>query len=413
MTQTNNDILPDSEIYGEYDDIKPGWQPVLDDILRTCNPESDHHIEYLIASLIKEYLLSNDHGAAAVFARRFDEIYGTVYKPKFDGYRRSKKGWTGYLTIFYELLFRTAVQIQYDDPKQEKVIELLVELGKLPSRPAKIFVSSEFEWVDSRVWSSYPLLSEELSGLDPGEMSLDFFGDLTIPENLLSLKRDSADYVNYHAFNARCIAAGMDAASKDRFQGEAHRISVGLDPGVLDYKEPEIDCQVMAAAQYIVLAGDVIYAECVKKQLPPYRFGWKGWKHSSGPSIWKHWSAKLIEIADALERGGDPGFKILEGNREALTEMVIKARDKMLALEPELLAQSEPRSVEEARPAEEATSTAEAAPTTQDSQVPAAAGSTTERPHSETPVTSSAPASSNLINTYTALVWNFARNIWK
>ncbi|KAL2173716.1 uncharacterized protein P884DRAFT_210941 [Thermothelomyces heterothallicus CBS 202.75] len=411
MPQTKNDILPDSEIYDEYDEIKPGWQPVLDDILRTCNPESDDHIEYLIASLIKEYLLSNDDGAAAVFARRFDELYGTVYKPKFDGYRRSKKGWTGYLTIFYELLFRTAVQIQYDDPKQEKVIELLVELGKLPSRPAKIFES--FEWVDSQVWSSYPLLQRELYQVDAGEMCLHCFGDLTNPDNLSSLKRASAEYVNYHAFRARCLAAGLDAGEEGRFQSEVHSISVGLDPGVLDYKAPEIDCQVMAAAQYIVLAGDVIYAECVKKHLPPYRFGWTGWKHSSGPSIWKHWSAKLIEIADALERGGDPGFKILEGSREALTDMVIKARDKMLDLEPELPAQSESRSAEEARLTEETTSAPEAAPTAQDSQVSAPSDSGTDPSHAETPATNSAPASSSLLNTCSALVRNFVRNIWK
>ncbi|KAL2147923.1 hypothetical protein VTI28DRAFT_3401 [Corynascus sepedonium] len=339
MTDTKSSILPENEIYDEFGEIKPGWQPVLDDRLRTCSdPNSEHHLEFIIASLLKEYLLSDDDGTAAAFARRFDDLYYTVYEPKYNGYGGEKKGWTGYLIAFYDTVCETAVQVRYDDPKQDKLVGLLVELGKLPPRAVKIFVQSNFEWVDSEVWRHHLLLPEQLSVLDPGELYRDSFGDLTTPESLLSLERESADYVNFHAFNARCMAAGLDARSKGRFSAEGHRISVGLDPGYPDYKAPWISCQVLVAAQYIVLAGDVIAAECVRKQLPPNRYCWKGWENGNGPSVWKHWAAKLGEIADTLQRGEDPGFRVLEGNRGTLTDMVIKARGKMVALEPELFA---------------------------------------------------------------------------
>lgn len=143
MTDTKSSILPENEIYDEFGEIKPGWQPVLDDRLRTCSdPNSEHHLEFIIASLLKEYLLSDDDGTAAAFARRFDDLYYTVYEPKYNGYGGEKKGWTGYLIAFYDTVCETAVQVRYDDPKQDKLVGLLVELGKLPPRAVKIFVVS-------------------------------------------------------------------------------------------------------------------------------------------------------------------------------------------------------------------------------------------------------------------------------
>ncbi|KAK4245011.1 hypothetical protein C7999DRAFT_34623 [Corynascus novoguineensis] len=350
MTDTKNDILLESELYDEFDELKPGWRPLLDDKLRVySDPDSEHHFDCILASLIKEFLLWDDDGAATVFAQRFDDLYSTVYEPRFNGYRGRKKGWTGYLLVFYQTLCQTAVQIRYDDPKQERLVRLLVELGKLPSRSVKVFVQSAFGCVDTKVWSSHLLLPYELRVADPGEMYPDVFGDLAIPENLQSLERASVEYVNFHTFNARCIAAGLDTGLNGPFASEGPIISVGLNPGDHSFKAPWVDCLVMAAAQYIIIAGDVIDAECVKKQAPPDRWGWKGWENGNGPSLWKHWATKLGEIADTLLRGEDPGFRMLEGNRGTLTDMVIKARDKMVALEPELLVQSDSDPATEAK----------------------------------------------------------------
>ena len=96
----------------------------------------------------------------------------------------------------------------------------------------------------------------------------------------------------------------------------------------------------MVVAQWILIAGDETHAECVKKQLPPpaaRKHGWDGWYNGNGPVVWQQWGNKLAEIAAALEGGGNPGFRLFEKNRELLTNMVVKARDKMIALEPDLL----------------------------------------------------------------------------
>jgi hypothetical protein len=122
---------------------KPAWLEVLDDNLsRFSEPNAEVDFDYILGGVIKEYLLCDDTDAPAVFARRFDTLYETVYEPKFNGYNQQKKGWTGYLITFYENLFEAATAIRYHDPLQDKVIQLLVELRKLPTHTVKIFVVS-------------------------------------------------------------------------------------------------------------------------------------------------------------------------------------------------------------------------------------------------------------------------------
>ncbi len=168
---------------------------------------------------------------------------------------------------------------------------------------------------------------------------------LDSPEDVQGFESHMSAWVDVCAFRARCTGARVDEGDKDRFMSAADTIANGLEAA---YCIPEkLDCHIMAAAQYILLAGDVIDAECVKRQLvivperiPPY---WTDWADGKGPEVWKRWGNRFAEIADALETGGELGFKLYEHNREALTDMVLRARDKMRALEPELFAESSPQ----------------------------------------------------------------------
>ncbi len=87
--------------------------------------------------------MCEDPDAAATSARRVDELYGTVFEPKFNGHVGTHKGWTGFLRTFYENLFYVAMEMRYDDPLQDKVIQLLVELRKLPTHHVRVFVVSQ------------------------------------------------------------------------------------------------------------------------------------------------------------------------------------------------------------------------------------------------------------------------------
>ncbi|KAK3290519.1 uncharacterized protein B0H64DRAFT_412709 [Chaetomium fimeti] len=315
-----------------------GWLPVVDDLIRG-GPEGD--FESIVATILKEYLLSDDDDAPATFARRFDDLYSEVYEPRFNGFNGTKKGWTGYLEVFYETVFAVAVGMEYDDPKQVKVIQLFSELRKLPTHVVKIFVQPEFEWIDSEIWTRDPLVSWKLFEADPGYVRAEDADNLKSQEDIDDFEASVAAFVSFHTFSARCTAAGLDSADRGRFHSQGSFISSTIMQPLGEF----LDYQIMAVAQWILLSGDVIHAECVKKQLPPVihrKYVWEGWENGNGPVVWKQWADKLAEIAAALEGGGDPGFKLFEKNREVLTDMVEKARDKMIALEPGLFTEPSP-----------------------------------------------------------------------
>ncbi len=133
---------------------KPAWVQFLEeeldgfrDDLSTDEEEDfasgkEEDFAFILMTLIGEYMFCEDPDAPVTFARRFDDLYAAVYEPRFNGYNGTHKGWTGYLKAFYESLFSLAMEIRYDDPLQEKVIQLLVELRKLPTHRVKVFVVS-------------------------------------------------------------------------------------------------------------------------------------------------------------------------------------------------------------------------------------------------------------------------------
>jgi len=153
----------------------------------------------------------------------------------------------------------------------------------------------------------------------------------------------TAAWVNVKAFEARCTGAKLDAESQYRFTHAGSVIDTGLQPGYPAHLTTKLDCYVMAAVQYLLHAGDAIHDECVRqRRSPALRDAWKGFDDGNGPIVWKRWGKRLVEIAAALESGGERGsggelgFKLYEKNRAMLTDMVIRARDKVVGLEPEM-----------------------------------------------------------------------------
>ena len=149
----------------------------------------------------------------------------------------------------------------------------------------------------------------------------------------------TAAWVNVKTFEARCTGANLDAESQYRFTHAGSVIDTGLQPGYPAHLTTKLDCYVMAAVQYLLHAGDAIHDDCVHhRRSPALRDAWKGFDDGNGPAVWKRWGNWLVEIAATLESGGDLGFKLYEKNRATLTDMVIRARDKVVGLEPEMFA---------------------------------------------------------------------------
>ena len=124
---------------------EPAWLSLLNETIGESVLSLDDRkedLDYIIGAMVREYLVCEDDNARETFARRFDEFYDVVYVPKFNGYGKRKKGWTGYLEAFYDILLPVAMEIPYNDPKQNKVVQLFLELRKLPIRVVKVFIVS-------------------------------------------------------------------------------------------------------------------------------------------------------------------------------------------------------------------------------------------------------------------------------
>ncbi|KAH6612876.1 hypothetical protein B0J18DRAFT_441286 [Chaetomium sp. MPI-SDFR-AT-0129] len=340
------DLLPDEKLYDEGYEVLPELRPHLDSVLR--NPERDD-IVFKITGMLKEYFLPELCGyeegggpTPAEMALRFDNLYEEVYLPRFDGFRKTHKGWTGYLCVFYDELFEAAFLVPYDDPVQTKVFELLQALRDLPGRTAKVFVQDEFSWFDSEIWSNEVLFGFELSHAMPtSEPHIETY-NLTNEFDLAEFHADCARWVSAAALNARCTSAGfINSLYVHGFPRIGYSIAMALQPGYPSHLPTKLDCHVMAAAQYILLAGATIDENCVRNQLPFHRMHhWKRWADGNGPNLWRQWGDRFAEIAQALDDGAVEeeklGFRLFEANRDALREMVGQARERMVELEPTL-----------------------------------------------------------------------------
>ncbi len=148
MSPPMSKALPNTEMATD-GTAKPLWMQRLDEELERFPDSTSPNVDfgYILDCMIRDYLFCDEPDAAATFARRFDDLYATVYEPRFNGYNRKHKGWTGYLLAFYEGWFYLTETMRYDDPMQDKVVQLFVELGKLPPHRVKIFVvSSRLLW---------------------------------------------------------------------------------------------------------------------------------------------------------------------------------------------------------------------------------------------------------------------------
>jgi hypothetical protein len=117
----------------------PSYLSCLDEEIQ----EAERDNEPLAAKLhtaIRDLLTSSTENPAASIARRVDTLYSQTFLSqdplaKFtdDG------GMAGFLNALWEIVFEISRYISYTDPKQDTLVQFIVELRKLPIRPAKIW----------------------------------------------------------------------------------------------------------------------------------------------------------------------------------------------------------------------------------------------------------------------------------
>ena len=207
-----------------------------------------------MAQILLDYLISSSGFSATEAATHLDSHFKQVCAHIDGEQRMTFLNANSFLAAFWQTVFTIARHAPYHDPKQDELIQIIVELRKLPVAQCEIdgemfeicinepvfgVVSQNFRM------ANYPTDFMEQSGR----------GSYSSHGQTFTFKEQCDLYLNFSAFQARVLAESVldntelrcrDAEQvlhdmmKSRFSGEKR------------------DCIVMAAAQFIILAGHVI-----------------------------------------------------------------------------------------------------------------------------------------------------------
>ena len=116
---------------------KEPWFAYLEEGIASCGEGT---FECDLNNIMKDFLISTSDLAALDTALRIDTYYWEYHLPsdplmKFE----EDKGIAGFLNHLYELVFDVARLIPYSDPRQDMLVQLILELRKLPAKPFKIW----------------------------------------------------------------------------------------------------------------------------------------------------------------------------------------------------------------------------------------------------------------------------------
>ena len=106
----------------EWVDKFPDEYP-LDD----CDP-----VDKTLVEALQKYLLSNGTITAAEVARQVDKCF-------YDWLSEVSKHPESFIQDFYDINFCLAKVISYGDVRQDRLVEVMLELRKLPTRQLKIW----------------------------------------------------------------------------------------------------------------------------------------------------------------------------------------------------------------------------------------------------------------------------------
>ncbi|RYP66230.1 hypothetical protein DL769_006074 [Monosporascus sp. CRB-8-3] len=260
-----------------------------------------------LLTILRDALLSVDEAAAKDAAHRIDSYYSDTFFSsdplvKFE----EDKGMASFLNTLWDAVFDLAELLPFDDPKQDRLVEVILELRKLPPKSFKIWQSNCLVYTNEPVF--FMVQEDRWNGSFPH----DFKGE---PAAVAEFQQRCNEWVNHQAFTARCTEAGIDTEPFCKHPG--YEIVNGLEK---EYSlQAERNCKVMVAAQYILLAGRAVHETYVTRKLSTGREEAARW----GLEKWLLWAERL----KAIEEKGDCDPKVIAA--------VVEARKRLIALHPD------------------------------------------------------------------------------
>ncbi|RYP65984.1 hypothetical protein DL771_008031 [Monosporascus sp. 5C6A] len=162
----------------------------------------DYRTQLDLLIILRDALLSIDEAAVKDAAHLIDSYYSDTYLSldplvKFE----QGKGIAGFLKELWDAVFGLAELLSFDDPKQDKLVEVILELRKLP--PKSFNICQE----NCLVYTNEPVFFMVQEDRWNGSFPHDFKGESAA---VAELQKKCYKWVNHQAFTARCTEAGID-----------------------------------------------------------------------------------------------------------------------------------------------------------------------------------------------------------
>ncbi|TGO33975.1 hypothetical protein BHYA_0218g00080 [Botrytis hyacinthi] len=222
-------------------EFQPPWLTFL---TKQASMPSGQDFVPKISNIFIEFLLSENDDAAAKAANQID-----------DSTRDS-------LNFVFQTIYDLAALVPYEDRKQDMLLQLIVELLKLPRK--------NFKGADGKV--SKDLLVDEL--------------DLDV-KTQDEYTQSCIEWINLSSSYARCIAASVDDHDKNAFKFPDVEICEALEPEHDPTPGIDTNFRVAIATRYIIVAGERIREDNVQ------------WWDEHVPN----WERKLEEFENGYESG--------------------------------------------------------------------------------------------------------------
>ncbi|KAI0848547.1 hypothetical protein F5Y00DRAFT_270056 [Daldinia vernicosa] len=217
-------------------------------------------------------------------------------------------GWMEYL---WDCLGRAAMRVPADHRGQDRLVSLLQELRQLPKILVPGLVAGEMR--ETILWNitketRYEGLTQWLWDLDQGN----FNGARQVESD----PNAAAAYINFSAFLARLLAAGVADTNTLSALRRPSPFATSHQDRIL-HDLPRHEPYAAAAAQWIIYAGDVLFELCEKRilvEVGSLRYS---------PALWRVWSVKFKAFAES----NDPSTETREFARQAVDKMGQCKRD--------------------------------------------------------------------------------------
>ncbi|KAI5809201.1 hypothetical protein BZA77DRAFT_391816 [Pyronema omphalodes] len=203
-------------------------------VLEQSNGEEPWVVEQQIFDIINSYLQPTDGPSASQTAEQISQLF-PYHRPSSDV---EKEEPASFLYELWGLVLKIAQQIQYQHPGQDKLVVLINTLRDMPSELKVPIWGSE-----SRIWQDLPLLVPNLTEV----------AHTIGPE-------DGDRWVNFNAFCARLTRDGTCDRSSHAIWDLREALEEDLDQGEDACEEEKYpDVRISVAANWITIAGDVLY----------------------------------------------------------------------------------------------------------------------------------------------------------